>query len=123
MLILWPILNRHLDVPGVLVVPGVGDFRLLEIRSPWIETFEAQFVRVSTPSRALPHERLNLPVEFRRRVPRLETQDGDDGHNLRHWLNIVPIWMPLVGVDHETPYAVFAPSTLFKGNLLNWWRS
>ena len=45
-LIPWPILNQHLDAPGVLAVPGVGDFRLLEICSPWIEAFEAQFVRL-----------------------------------------------------------------------------
>ena len=71
-LIPWPILNQHMNAPGVLVVPGVGDFRLPEIRSPWIEAFEAQFVRVSVPTRVLPHERLNLPSEFRRQAPVLK---------------------------------------------------
>ena len=82
-LIPLPILNQNLDAPGVLVVPSVGDFRILEIRSPWIEAFEAQFVRVFVPARVLPHERLNLRPEFRRQVPRHEVQDGSDESSLR----------------------------------------
>ena len=108
----------------MLAVPGVGDFRLLEIRSPWIEAFEAQFVRASAvPSRVLPHERLNLPSEFRRQVPRLEVQDGSDESSLRRWLDALPSRMALAGVEPETHDAVFATSTLFKGNLLNWWQT
>ena len=52
---------------------------------------------VSTQSRVLPHERLNLPTEFRRHVPRLEAHDGAVEHNLREWLDALSIRMALVG--------------------------